>query len=125
MDSLIPDPPRMDALRALCRVEDIADGSAKGFPGAPGSFTGLMVVRRGDVVRVYVNACPHIGTPLDGTPDRFMTADGERIICATHGAEFTVEDGLCIRGPCRGDHLEAVAFEVRDGTLYVPRDAGL
>ncbi|HEY8288735.1 MAG TPA: Rieske 2Fe-2S domain-containing protein [Acetobacteraceae bacterium] len=124
METLIPDPPP-DEPRALCRLEDIADGGAKGFPAAPGGFTGLMAVRRGNTVRVYVNACPHIGTPLDWTPDRFLSADGERIICATHGAEFTIEEGACIRGPCRGDHLEAVVFEIRDGTIYVAKDAGL
>jgi nitrite reductase/ring-hydroxylating ferredoxin subunit len=111
--------------RALCRVEDIPDGGSKGFPAAPGGFTGLMAVRQGAAVYVYVNACPHIGTPLDWTPGRFLTADGRHIICATHGAEFTIEAGLCIKGPCRGDSLEPVVVEIRDGTIYVPSDAGL
>jgi nitrite reductase/ring-hydroxylating ferredoxin subunit len=114
-----------DEKRALCRIEDIPDGGAKGFPAAPGSFTGLMAVRQGQSVYVYVNSCPHIGTPLDWTPDRFLTADGRHIICATHGAEFTIQTGLCIKGPCRGDSLEAVLVEVRDGTIYVPSDTGL
>jgi hypothetical protein len=32
---------------------------------------------------------------------------------------------LCVKGPCRGDSLEAVATEIRDGTIHVPADAGL
>jgi nitrite reductase/ring-hydroxylating ferredoxin subunit len=120
MDSLIP-----SERRALCRVEDIPDGGAKGFAAAPGGFTGLMAVRQGDAVYVYVNSCPHIGTPLDWTPDRFLSADGRHIICATHGAEFTIADGACIRGPCRGDSLEAVETRIEDGVIYVPKDAGL
>jgi len=120
MEALIPDAPR-----AICRLEDIPDGGAKGFPPAPGGFTGLMAVRQGDTVFVYVNSCPHIGTPLDWTPDRFLSADGKRIICATHGAEFQITDGLCIRGPCRGDRLEPVMTQIKDGTIYVPKDAGL
>jgi nitrite reductase/ring-hydroxylating ferredoxin subunit len=111
--------------RALGRVADIPDGGAKGFPPAPGGFTGLMAVRRGDSVYVYVNACPHIGTPLDWTPDRFLSADGQQIICATHGAMFRITDGECTQGPCRGDFLEAVAIQIKDGTIYVPHDAGL
>ena len=111
--------------RALCRVEDIPDRGAKGFPPAPGGFTGLMAVRQGDTVHVYINSCPHIGTPLDWTPDRFLSADGQRIICATHGAEFRIADGLCTGGPCRGDFLEAVAFQIKDGTIHVPKEAGL
>jgi nitrite reductase/ring-hydroxylating ferredoxin subunit len=113
------------ARRALCAVADIADGGAKGFPPAPGGFTGLFAVRRGDKVAVYVNSCPHIGTPLDWAPDQFLTRDAGRIICATHGAEFGIEDGVCLHGPCLGDRLEAVNIEIEDGTIFVPGDAGL
>lgn len=111
--------------RPLCPLADIPDGGAKGFPALPGAFTGLMAVRQGDAVFVYVNACPHIGTPLDWTPDRFLSADGRRIVCATHGAEFGIADGVCIRGPCKGDRLEPVRADIRGGTIYVPKDAGL
>jgi len=83
METLIP-----TEARALCRVDEIADGDAKGFPPAPGGFSGLVAWRQGDDVRVYVNSCPHIGTPLDWLPDRFMSRDGKYIICATHGAAF-------------------------------------
>jgi nitrite reductase/ring-hydroxylating ferredoxin subunit len=112
-------------LRALCRVDDIADGASKGFPPAPGGFTGLFAVRQGEAVHVYANACPHIGTPLDWTPDRFLSHDGSRIVCATHGAEFRITDGECLRGPCFGDRLEPVMIQIKDGTIYVPENAGL
>jgi nitrite reductase/ring-hydroxylating ferredoxin subunit len=111
--------------RPLCRLSDLADGASKGFPPVPGAFTGLFAVRQGDTVHVYVNACPHIGTPLDWTPDRFLSHDGSRIICATHGAEFRITDGECLRGPCFGDRLEPVMIQIKDGTIYVPEDAGL
>jgi nitrite reductase/ring-hydroxylating ferredoxin subunit len=112
-------------LRALCHLDDIPDGGAKGFGPPEGGFTGLFAVRQGDAVVVYVNSCPHIGVPLDWAPDRFLTADGTRIICATHGAEFAIADGVCLRGPCFGEKLEAVKIEIRDGTVFVPEDAGL
>lgn len=111
--------------RALCRLDDIPDGGAKGFGPPTGGFTGLFAVRRGDAVFVYVNSCPHIGVPLDWAPDRFLTRDASRIICATHGAEFGIEDGVCLRGPCLGDRLEAVMINVEDGIILVPEDAGL
>ena len=120
MDQLIEDEPRV-----LCRIEDTPDGGARGFAATPGGFTGLMAVRQGEKIFVYVNSCPHIGTPLDWTPDRFLSNDGSVIICATHGAEFRISDGICTKGPCRGDYLEAVVTEIRDGTIYVPKDAGL
>ena len=64
------------AARAL-PLDEIPDGGSKGFPPPPGGFTGLFAVRQGDAVHVYVNSCPHIGTPLDWMPDRFLSADGE------------------------------------------------
>ena len=106
-------------MRTLCRVSDIPDNGAKGFPGPEGTFTGFVAVRLGERVHVYVNSCPHIGTPLDWTPDRFLSADGRYLICATHGAEFTLDTGLCVSGPCRGDSLTAVEVVVRDGAVLV------
>ena len=115
-------PPR---LRLLCRVEDIPDPGAKGFPPAPGGFTGLFAVRQGADIRVYVNACPHIGISLHWLPDRFLSADGRFIVCSTHGAEFRLLDGYCVRGPCQGDRLEAVMMQIKDGDVLVAEDAGL
>jgi nitrite reductase/ring-hydroxylating ferredoxin subunit len=120
METLIP--PRQ---RALCRLEELADGTSKGFPPPPGGLTGLFAIRHGDTVRAYVNECPHIGTPLNWVADRFLSADGSLIVCATHGAEFRISDGQCLRGPCFGDRLEPVVVEIRDGTIYVPETAGL
>jgi nitrite reductase/ring-hydroxylating ferredoxin subunit len=114
MEPLIP-----DQMRALCRLDDLPDGTAKAFPPADGGFGGLFAVRQGDAVHVYVNSCPHIGTPLDWVPGRFLSADGRHIICATHGAEFRITDGVCLRGPCRGDVLETVLIQINDGVVTV------
>lgn len=113
------------AWRILCQVTDIPDGASKGFPPPPGGFTGLFAVRQGDAIHVYVNSCPHVGTPLDWMPDRFLSANGSRIVCATHGAEFRITDGECLRGPCFGERLEPVVIQIRDGAIFVPEDAGL
>lgn len=111
--------------RALCRISDIPDGQSKGFPAAPGAFTGLFAVRRGSHVRVYVNSCPHIGVPLDAVPDRFLDAKKQNILCSTHGARFRVEDGFCTSGPCYGESLEAVPVRIDEfGWVMVPADAG-
>jgi len=125
----LPLPPRERAggrgQRLLCRIDEIPDGTSKGFPPPPGGFTGLFAVRQGDAVSVYVNSCPHIGTPLDFRRDRFLSADGSLIVCATHGAEFRITDGSCLSGHCLGDRLEPVVIKIKDGTIYVPEDAGL
>ncbi len=120
MEELIPRP-----MRTLCRLDDLPGGTSKGFPPAASGFAGLFAVRQADAVLVYVNSCPHLGVPLDWMPDRFLSHDGRRIVCATHGAEFRIADGLCLRGPCRGDRLEPVMIQIKDGMLLVPEDAGL
>jgi len=110
--------------RLLCRMHDIPDGEARGFPAPPGGFTGLFAIRRGARVFVYVNSCPHIGLPLEPVPDRFLDRKRELIVCAAHGARFGVEDGVCVSGPCMGDVLEAVPVTIIADEVHVPAEAG-
>ena len=109
--------------RTLCRLDEIPDGGARGFPAAPGGFTGLFAVRRGDRVFVYVNSCPHIGLPLEPLPHRFLDTRRQNIVCSAHGARFRVGDGVCISGPCLGEALETVEARIVDGQVVVPADA--
>jgi len=100
-------------------VDEIADGAARGFTvGTAPSRVRIFAVRRGDAIHAYVNRCPHVGTPLDWSPDEFLDRDGRHIVCATHGALFRVDDGFCVAGPCSGDRLEPFPVAVRDGVLY-------
>ncbi|MCR0985817.1 Rieske (2Fe-2S) protein [Roseomonas populi] len=111
--------------RILCRLDEIPDGAARGFPPARGGFVGLVAVRRGVAVHVYVNSCPHLGIPLESLPDRFLDGAGRHLVCTAHGARFRVEDGFCVSGPCAGDALEAVPARIEDGVVIVPAEAGL
>jgi len=124
-----PDDDAPAAERALCRLEDLPERGARGFGPAPGGFTGLLALRRGEGVAVFVNSCPHIGVPLNVLPDRFLDGSGDFVLCAAHGARFRVADGFCVSGPCAGDALEAVPARLcpaADGTwVMVPADAGL
>ena len=112
-------------MRRLCRLDDIQDGTSRGFGPAPGGFIGLFAIRRGAAAHAYVNSCPHIGVALDWAPNDFLTRDGAHIVCATHGALFAIDTGLCVQGPCKGDRLEAVPVTLEDGWILVPQDAGL
>ena len=104
----------------LCDINDIEDNGSAGFVvDTHDGRCGLMVVRKGDTVYSYLNSCPHIGTPLEIQPNRFLDQLGQHILCATHGALFQVEDGLCIAGPCIDDKLTSVAVDVRDNGVYV------
>lgn len=106
--------------RTLCRLGDVPDPGSRGFRVQRGGQTQcIFVVRRGDAVYGYVNRCPHTGVTLDWLPDQFLDADGELIVCATHGALFRIEDGYCIGGPCTGDSLQPVALRVEDGEILL------
>jgi nitrite reductase/ring-hydroxylating ferredoxin subunit len=109
------------AERALCRLDDIPDGGAKGFDPSPGRFTGLFAVRRGGAVWVYLNSCPHLGVSLDIAPDRFLDARRQHIQCSTHGALFRIEDGFCLKGPCAGERLTPIAARIDGGVVLVGR----
>ncbi len=110
----------MAADTKLCKLTDIADGGSDGFVvDTMDGRCGLMVIRRGDAAVSYLNSCPHIGTPLEIQPGRFLDRDGEHILCTTHGALFQIDDGLCIAGPCVDDTLTPIRIEIRDGAVYV------
>lgn len=111
------------ALR-LCRLEEIPDGTARGFLFGQGpARLDLFVYRRGERLHAYRNACPHQGTPLETVPDRFLTVDGTRFLCTTHGAQFRIEDGLCTKGPCKGKSLEPLPVRLEEGWVVLPAGA--
>ncbi len=112
-------------MRLLCALANLRTPQARAFGPPQGGFTGLFAVRHADGVSVYVNACPHIGAALDTVPGRFLSADGQRIVCGTHGAEFRPHDGLCTSGPCLGQSLERVPAQIVNGDILVKEDAGL
>ncbi|MDX1581911.1 MAG: Rieske 2Fe-2S domain-containing protein, partial [Alphaproteobacteria bacterium] len=96
----------------LCRVSDLADGEAKTFVYREDTFRFEMFAQRwGDAVFVYRNSCPHARLPLNMQPDRFLDLEGRHLFCANHGAFFRVQDGYCIKGPCKGDYLRPILIE--------------
>jgi nitrite reductase/ring-hydroxylating ferredoxin subunit len=112
-------------MRRLCDLSELPEGAARGFPPAPGSFIGLFAVRHRDQIHVYLNSCPHIGLALDWEPNQFLSHDMQRIVCATHGAEFRIEDGETLSGPCLGEHLTKINCHIENGALWVADTAGL
>lgn len=103
---------------ALGPLDQIADGAARNFvlEMKAGRFHGF-AVRRGAGVVGYVDRCPHMGPPLAQKLDGYLTDDGGLIQCSWHGALFSIDDGMCIGGPCRGAALMPWPLEVRDGAI--------
>jgi nitrite reductase/ring-hydroxylating ferredoxin subunit len=104
----------------LCALAEIADPGGRGFiVELAGATREIFVMRRGAAVFGYANDCPHVGTSLDWQPDVFLNVDRTLIQCATHGALFRIEDGVCIAGPCNGERLQPVAVELVAGAVVL------
>ncbi len=104
----------------LCQLGDVALPGSKGVVlDNGGRRRALFVVRDASGVRAYDNVCPHTGGPLDWAQDRFLTLDKTLIQCATHGALFRIDDGLCVWGPCRGARLAPVKVAVAGGAVVL------
>ena len=71
----------------------------------------LLVIKHGDAIVAYRNACPHQGRRLDYAPGMVLLKD-ETLICPAHGAVFALADGRCIQGPCQGEALAAYRCDV-------------
>jgi nitrite reductase/ring-hydroxylating ferredoxin subunit len=107
-------------LGRLCRLDDLEDPGSRGFPVLfAGEMSDILVVRQGDHVYGYLNACPHAGGPLDWVPDQFLDLTREYIQCATHGALFRIADGVCVYGPCAGECLKPVPTAVEAGDVVL------
>lgn len=105
--------------RRLCALDDVPDGGAFECVARVGEDTeSLLVLRAGDAVRVFFNVCPHAGRRLDFAPGRFIV-DAGYLLCAAHGAAFTIPAGDCVAGPCRGESLREAASSVRDGAVWL------
>jgi nitrite reductase/ring-hydroxylating ferredoxin subunit len=106
--------------RRLCAVAALRDGAAAlvGDNSVPAQEH-ILLVRRGERVAGFVNACPHMGLPLDWKPDRLAFGGGAFLRCSHHGAVFRVEDGVCVAGPCPGESLDAVKLRIVDGVVFL------
>jgi len=77
------------------------------------------VARRGGQTFGYIDRCPHAGMPLAAFGDRYLTRQGDLILCAAHGALFRLDDGRCLGGPCAGRALIPWPVKVEGGEVVV------
>lgn len=75
-------------------------------------------VRSGGQVYAYLNQCRHVAMELDWQPGQFFDADGQYLMCATHGALYEPHTGRCVAGPCRGQSLLPVSIQETQGRVY-------
>lgn len=102
-------------MNPLFYEHELQDRESRGFVIG---HTGLLATRQNGRIYLYRNRCPHRGIPLEWLEHQFLDPSGLLIQCATHGARFLPESGLCVSGPCQGQSLEPVPFRVLDGGIF-------
>jgi nitrite reductase/ring-hydroxylating ferredoxin subunit len=110
-----------DELYAICGKRDINDRRGKSFPLLRNWDDGkarpwdVFIARFGKKYFAYENSCPHSGQRLDWEKANFYEPNYMKtLMCGKHGAQFEVETGLCISGPCKGESLKKVECLVDD-----------
>ena len=104
----------------LCKFSELTDPDSRGFSVKIGrQMTDIFIVRKGEEVYGYENVCPHAQAPLEWNPDKFLDESNEKIVCALHGAEFAIEDGSCLGGPCNAIGLTKLDLELIEGSIFL------
>ncbi len=94
---------------AVCRVEEVAEGRARGVEvdGLP-----LAIVHAGEAFHALHGRCPHAG----GNMGHGWVEEGE-LVCPLHRWRFKLPSGRCTT--MRGHSLHAFRCDVRDGQVWV------
>ncbi|MEH6559018.1 MAG: Rieske 2Fe-2S domain-containing protein [Oceanicoccus sp.] len=102
----------------VLHVNDIDDESSKALAVGDDNY---FAVKKDGQIYLYRNKCPHLGIELNWQEDQFLDMDGALIQCSTHGALFLIEDGECVSGPCLGERLESMPFEIIEGNIVLTK----
>ena len=107
--------------KLLCRSDSLTVGG-RGFrfevTDRRRTYTAF-VVRSVDGVASFFNRCAHMALELDWNLGEFFDADGQHLICATHGALYDPKTGACAGGACKGKSLQALDISESDGCIYL------
>jgi nitrite reductase/ring-hydroxylating ferredoxin subunit len=113
----------IDTTRVLCSLAELEATGSRGFAVGEGDWPLRgFIVKTSNGIAAYVNYCPHAGHPLNFRPNKFLTPDGNLILCCSHGALFARDNGLCIAGPCQGQSLTPIPVEVVGGCVMIGAD---
>ena len=110
--------------RLICSSDALRDGGT----GIRFNVRTAGVLRRAFAIRwrgaahAYINECRHEASELDWEPGDFFDESKLYLVCATHGATYAPDSGICVAGPCRGARLKAVMLAEHHGGIYCIED---
>jgi nitrite reductase/ring-hydroxylating ferredoxin subunit len=105
---------------AVCASASLEEGGSgvRFTANCEGKTQAAFAIRFRGQVRAYVNECRHQRSELDWRPGEFFDHAKLYLVCATHGALYAPDTGMCVAGPCKGARLLAVTVQERDGQVY-------
>ena len=110
----------MNEMFRICALDELSDPGSLEFQWGEGDWPLEMFdIRQGNSAFGYLNRCPHAGHALNWQSDRFLTNKRDLILCQSHGARFTIDEGLCVLGPCPGERLRPIKLLLHDGDVLV------
>ena len=103
----------------LCNSNDLAEGGdAVPFDVVYlGQTCRAFAIRYGGQAHAYLNRCTHVPMEMDYQPNRIFDSTGHWLLCATHGAAYRPDTGMCGGGPCRGG-LVKIELSEFDGVVH-------
>ncbi len=101
----------------VCALTELADERPKYVKIGSSEFLCFVTLRKGQP-RAFVADCPHRHRPMGTAGMPALYGDGE-IACHHHGALFSVDSGVCTRGPCKGQRLCPLPVRSIEGFVVV------
>ena len=104
---------------ALCLASELIEGGqAVPFDvNYAGQTCRAFAIRFNGMPHAYLNRCTHVAMELDWQPNRVFDANGQWLLCASHGAAYEPATGECAAGPCRGGLVKIGATD-SGGIVY-------
>lgn len=100
-------------------VAEIDEGGSRKFHlRCAGRDLECFVVRHKGELHAWLNECRHVPMTLDWVENQFFTAEGDFLLCPTHGALYLPDTGECVAGPPCGKFLHRVPLAERDGEVW-------
>lgn len=107
-----------DNYQVLCKFDALGNLETRSFDVIiKRKKQSIFIIRKEDDIFAYINSCPHAKASLEWNDDEFLDKTKQHIICAMHGATFSIEAGNCLGGPCSGKGLEAANVRVIEGDV--------
>lgn len=117
-------PLEMANQRIICKSEALLEKSIGVRFSVPelGENLSAFIVRFQNKPYAYLNRCAHLPIEMDWNEGDFFTREKDFLICATHGAQYEPQSGLCVLGPCQEKRLGPIEVNEHNGVISITLD---